>query len=94
MPPETPQTGAPVSRRGFYIAGISAAIIAAVIVIVGITTRKVADAKLQEWTENQAIPVVAVAPPDTRGKRSTIELPGRLEAYSQAQIYARVSGYL
>ena len=33
--------------------------------------------------------------PDTRGKRQpTIDLPGRLEAYSQAQIFARVSGYL
>jgi RND family efflux transporter MFP subunit len=53
-----------------------------------------ADAKLQEWTENQAVPVVAVALPDTRGKRTTFELPGRLEAYTQAQIYARVSGYV
>jgi RND family efflux transporter MFP subunit len=53
-----------------------------------------ADAKLSEWTEAQAIPVVAVATPDTAGKRATFELPGRLEAYSQAQIYARVSGYV
>src|SRR5204863_3708365 len=30
----------------------------------------------------------------TRGKRTTVELPGRLEAYSQAQIYSRVAGYL
>ena len=32
--------------------------------------------------------------PDDRGRRLTIDLPGRLEAYSQAQLYARVSGYL
>jgi RND family efflux transporter MFP subunit len=38
--------------------------------------------------------VVAVATPDTVGKRTTFDLPGRLEAYSQAQLYARVSGYL
>jgi RND family efflux transporter MFP subunit len=84
----------PVSRRGLYIAGISAALIAAVIVVVGIATRKIADAKLQEWTEIQAVPVVAVAPPDTRGKKTTFSLPGRLEAYIQAQIYARVTGYV
>ena len=53
-----------------------------------------ADARLSEWTEDQAVPVVAVAAPDTRGKRATIDLPGRLEAYSQAQIFARVSGYI
>ena len=38
--------------------------------------------------------MVAVAPPDTRGKNTTFSLPGRLEAYTQAQIYARVTGYL
>jgi RND family efflux transporter MFP subunit len=83
-----------VSRRGLTIAGLGALGIVAVIVAMGITTRKMADAKLREWTENQAVPVVAVALPDTRGKRTTFELPGRLEAYTQAQIYARVSGYV
>jgi RND family efflux transporter MFP subunit len=94
MPPDSAPPVASVSRRGLYIAGISALIIAAVIVVVGITTRKVADAKLQEWTEKQAVPTVAVAPPDTRGKKMTFSLPGRLEAYIQAQMYARVSGYV
>ena len=32
--------------------------------------------------------------PDTRGKTTTFSLPGRLEAYTQAQMYARVSGYV
>jgi RND family efflux transporter MFP subunit len=92
MPPDSASPA--VSRRGLYIAAVSAAIVAAVIVVVGITTRKIADAKLQEWTENQAVPVVAVALPDTRGKKTTFSLPGRLEAYTQAQIYARVTGYV
>lgn len=83
-----------VSRRGLTIAGLAAFGIVAVVVVMGITTRKMADAKLREWTESQAMPVVAVALPDTRGKRTTFELPGRLEAYTQAQIFARVSGYV
>jgi RND family efflux transporter MFP subunit len=83
------------SKTGLFIGiGISAAIVAVVIVVVGITTRKVADAKLQEWTEAQAVPVVAVAPPDSHSKTSAFSLPGRLEAYTQAQMYARVSGYV
>jgi RND family efflux transporter MFP subunit len=73
---------------------MAAAAGAAVIVVIGITTREMADARLSEWTENQAVPVVAVAIPDAQGKSATIDLPGRLEAYSQAQIYARVSGYI
>ncbi|HWX73393.1 MAG TPA: efflux RND transporter periplasmic adaptor subunit [Xanthobacteraceae bacterium] len=94
--PEASQTAPPqvVSRRGLTIATLAALGIASVIVVMGITTRKMADAKLREWTENQAVPVVAVALPDTRGKRTTFELPGRLEAYTQAQIFARVSGYV
>jgi RND family efflux transporter MFP subunit len=92
MPPDSAPPA--LSRRGLYIAGVSAVIIGAIIVVTGITTRKMADAKLREWTENQAVPVVAVALPDTRGKTTTFELPGRLEAYTQAQIYARVTGYV
>jgi len=93
MPPDDSAPPA-LPHRGLYIAGLTAAIIAVVIVVVGITTRKIADAKLQVWTENQAVPVVAVAPPDTRGKTTTFSLPGRLEAYIQAQMYARVTGYV
>jgi RND family efflux transporter MFP subunit len=77
-----------------WIAGCSAAAVALVVVVMGVTTRRIADAKLSEWTETQAIPVVAVATPDTIGKATGLELPGRLEAYSQALIYARVSGYV
>ena len=94
MPPEPESASKPVSRRSLYIAGLTAAAIAIVIVVAGIATRKIADAKLQEWTETQAVPTVAVAPPEMRGKTTTFSLPGRLEAYIQAQIYARVTGYV
>jgi RND family efflux transporter MFP subunit len=90
-----PEPAAPVvTRRGLRIAAIAALAGAAVIVVTGITTRRMADARLSEWTETQAVPTVAIAIPDSQGKSATIDLPGRLEAYSQAQIYARVSGYL
>src|ERR1700691_1588639 len=83
-----------VSRRGLYLAGMLTIAVVAVVIIVGITTRKIANAKLSEWTETQAVPAVAVAAPDTHGRVSTLDLPGRLEAYTQAQMYARVSGYV
>ena len=61
MPPDPKQ---PVlSRRGLRFASLAAAAAAVVIVVTGITTRKMADARLSEWTEDQAIPVVAVATP-------------------------------
>jgi RND family efflux transporter MFP subunit len=83
-----------VSRRGLYIAAVSAAVLVVGVVVVGLTSRKMADARLSQWTEDRAVPVVAVATPDTSGRRTTIDLPGRLQAYSQAQIFARVSGYI
>jgi RND family efflux transporter MFP subunit len=92
MPPD--RGGPALSRRALHVAAASVVFVGAVIVVGGITTRKIADAKLREWTEAQAVPVVAVAPPDTHGKTTTFSLPGRLEAYTQAQIYARVSGYV
>jgi RND family efflux transporter MFP subunit len=91
MPPDSAPT---VSRRGLFIAGGLAAAVAVIVVLMGLTTRRAADAKLGEWTEEQAVPVVAAAKPDTHGQRTTLDLPGRLEAFTQAQIYARVSGYI
>ncbi|MFX5634561.1 biotin/lipoyl-binding protein, partial [Acinetobacter baumannii] len=46
------------------------------------------------WTESQAVPYVSVIAPDAKARRISIDLPGRLEAYAQAQLFARVSGYL
>ena len=83
-----------LTRRGLRFAAVTVAVVAGAVVVMGITTRRMADARLSTWTENQAVPTVAVVLPDARGKRTTIDLPGRLEAYSQAQLYARVSGYL
>src|SRR3979490_1767738 len=94
MSPDPAPTVSLLSRRRLRTFGIAAATIAVTTIVMGISTRKMANARLSEWTETQAVPVVAVALPDTGGTRATIELPGRLEAYSQAQIYARVSGYI
>jgi len=96
MPPEAAETpAAPVlTRRKLRATALAAVALGAVVVIMGVTTRRMADARLSEWAERQAIPSVALMTPDDRTRRSTLDLPGRLEAYSQAQLYARVSGYL
>jgi RND family efflux transporter MFP subunit len=62
--------------------------------VTGIRAREDSSTKLREWTDNQAIPTVAVVLPDAKVLNATIDLPGRLEAYSRAPIFARVSGYL
>ncbi|MBN8939302.1 MAG: efflux RND transporter periplasmic adaptor subunit [Rhizobiales bacterium] len=93
--------GAPVeaatpvlSRRMLRFSALLIAGLAAAVVGLGINTRKTADARLNAWTESQAVPYVSVIAPDAKARRISIDLPGRLEAYAQAQLFARVSGYL
>src|ERR1700726_460962 len=84
----------PVSRRKLGIVGIVAGIVAVLVVVTGIKAREDSSAKLREWTDDQAVPSVAVTLPNAKTLNATIDLPGRLEAYSRAPIFARVSGYL
>jgi len=84
----------PVSRwklGTFFAAVVFGALL---MVVTGIRAREEAGVKLKEWTDNQALPSVAVVLPDPKPLSATIELPGRLEAYYRAPIFARVSGYL
>jgi RND family efflux transporter MFP subunit len=76
------------------IFSIAAVIAALMLVVSGIRAREDSSAKLREWTDNQAIPSVAVIYPDPGVLSATIDLPGRLEAYYRAPIFARVNGYL
>jgi membrane fusion protein, multidrug efflux system len=83
-----------LNLRKLRLAGLLAAAVAVVLVATGILTRERSSARLRDWTEAQAIPTVAVVAPSARPLSPHLNLPGRLEAYSRAPIYARVSGYL
>jgi RND family efflux transporter MFP subunit len=83
-----------VSRRGLRTGSLLIVVAAAVVVGLGISSRRNADASLESWTHDQVAPFVIVARPDTRAKTAKLTLPGRLEAFTQAQLFARVSGYV
>ena len=53
-----------VSRRKLGIFGVVAVIAALLVVVTGIRAREDSSARLREWTDNQAIPTVAVVLPD------------------------------
>ena len=91
MPTETRPT---VSRRKLGIFGVIAVAGALTLVVSGIRAREDSDVKLKEWTDQQAVPAVAVIYADAGPLTATIDLPGRLEAYYRAPIFARVNGYL
>ncbi len=84
----------PVSRRGLRIAALLAVAGAVVVVGWGIAARAANGNHLRQWTAAQAPPVVTVTQPQPGNSSAVLALPGRLEAYSRAPIYARVNGYL
>jgi RND family efflux transporter MFP subunit len=84
----------PVRHRGLRIAAMVGLAVAVVVVGGGIATRAANSKHVQQLTDEQARPVVTVSLPTRGGNSYAIDLPGRLEAYSRAPIYARVSGYL
>lgn len=92
MPPDTSVPNG--ALRQLRLAGIVAAVIVIVIVVAGLSLRASDNEQLRNWTEEQAIPSVVIIKPGMQGDTPTLDLPGRLEAYSRASLYARVSGYL
>jgi RND family efflux transporter MFP subunit len=80
------------SKRPLVIGAIALAVAGAV-VIAGLATRHSQAEQLKEAAAERAVPTVSlVAMKDVAG--SPMELPARIEAWSRAPIYARVSGYL
>jgi RND family efflux transporter MFP subunit len=84
----------PAHHRGLRIAAAVGAAVAVIVVGGGIAARASNSRHLKQQTDAQAEPVVTVSLPVQGGNSYTIDLPGRLQAYSRAPIYARVSGYL
>jgi len=80
--------------RRLTLAGGALALLAITVVAYGLGTRAAQNARLHDLTEAQAAPVVALVTPTGVKNNAALELPGRLEAYIQAPIYARVPGYL
>src|ERR1700720_3836714 len=91
MPTESRSPGSPRKLGIFSIVSVIAALM---LVVSGIRAREDSGTKLKEWTDDQAVPSVAVIYPNPSVLSATIDLPGRLEAYYRAPIFARVNGYV
>jgi RND family efflux transporter MFP subunit len=85
--------GQPLAH-GLRRAGIAFVLLAIAVVAYGLGSRAAQTSSLHDLTEAQALPVVALVTPTQAEHHDGLELPGRLEAYIRAPIYARVPGYL
>ncbi len=69
-------------------------LLAGSIVVRGINSRIKAAAVVRQETLDQSIPTVAVIHPKRGSMKDEIVLPGNIQAFVDAPIYARTSGYL
>src|ERR1700691_2137391 len=73
---------------------VIAVLVAGTVVFRGIHSRIDAAAVIREKTLEQAIPSVSVIHPKRGELREEISLPGNIQAFVDAPVYARTSGYL
>jgi RND family efflux transporter MFP subunit len=88
------QASEKLSRRGLRLTGLIVAVVLIAIVLIGLITRSTQASSLKTWTNEQAVLKVNVVAPAPEKAGPMLDLPGRLEAFTRAPIYAQVSGYL
>ncbi|MCU1340964.1 MAG: efflux transporter, family, subunit [Candidatus Acidoferrum typicum] len=69
-------------------------LVVAIVVIWGISSRRKANAQLSQETRELAVPAVTVIHPKRGAPLQEIVLPGDMQPYTDAPIYARTTGYL
>src|SRR5260221_309605 len=92
--PDDTQSRPEIRRRIALLFGAAALATLALLLYSGIRSRAVAESRLKQRTEEAAIPTVAVVFPQEGAPTQEIVLPGNTQAFSDAPIYARTSGYL
>jgi len=84
----------PKRLRHLKLVGIVVLLAAAGVVTSGIFSRVHARQEMTAWSADAAIPTVVAYTPSQQGATQPLVLPGRLSAFVNAPIYARVPGYL
>jgi RND family efflux transporter MFP subunit len=69
-------------------------VVVALVVLWGISSRRQANAQLSVETHDLAIPTVSVIHPKLGAPQQEIVIPGDMQPYTDAPIFARTSGYL
>jgi len=89
------QTRPPSTRnRKMMAVGSASVLTIGIIIFLGIHERVETETRLAITTDQTAVPVVDVIHPKENSPEQEIVLPGTTEAFTDAPIYARTSGYL
>jgi RND family efflux transporter MFP subunit len=82
------------SRRSLLTAATAAVLLASIVVGYGFVGRAQSKQEVVQWTNTQAIPTVALAQLTPVSPHQTLTLPGNIQPYNRAAIFARVNGYV
>lgn len=92
------QSDAPVPEarapRGLKIAGIIAVLIALAVVVAGSISRAHDTSDARHWSDARSIPTVHLIAVQPSAASDALSLPGTMQAWNAAKLYARVPGYL
>ena len=89
-----PGKSAPAGSKHGFLFLIVAIVVVILVVIAGVVPRLRAKAALKKETDKSAVPVVDVIQPKQGAPHQEIVLPGNIQAFTDAPIYARTNGYL
>src|SRR4030088_1104561 len=81
-------------RRSLLTAATAAFFLASAVVGYGFITRAQSKQEVVQWTNTQASPTVALAQLIPGGTHQTLTLPGNIQPFNRAAIFARVNGYV
>ena len=81
-------------RRSLATVAAAAVLLAIAVVGYGFMTRAQSKQEVVQWTNTQAIPTVALAQLNPGGTHQTLTLPGNIQPFNRAAIFARVNGYV
>jgi len=87
-------TPPPIRRGPLFTLLFVGLIVAVLIAVVGIVARIHASTQLKQYTGTVAAPPVSLAQPVFEKSAREIVLPGNMQAFTQAPIYARTTGYV
>jgi multidrug efflux pump subunit AcrA (membrane-fusion protein) len=88
------RAGKQQSLRNLKRIGLIAGVAAIAVAALGIGSRMFDESSLARTTKAEAVQTVSVIIPKRGTKDQTLTLPGDIQAYFEAPIYARVGGYL